>query len=120
MFLPGGTTVTTQSYSLHRDQTLFPDPEAFKPSRWLDNGEPDSVSDNARAAFSPFGAGSRTCLGVHLAYIELRLAAAAFFRRISSEARLASSATDACMEQENFFLIAPAGHKCEIQLKKRM
>lgn len=25
-FLPGGTTVSTQSYSLHRDATIFPDP----------------------------------------------------------------------------------------------
>ena len=27
--LPGGVTVTTQSYSLHRDPTIFPDPERY-------------------------------------------------------------------------------------------
>ncbi|KAK3068759.1 hypothetical protein LTR53_013422 [Teratosphaeriaceae sp. CCFEE 6253] len=27
-FLPPGTTATTQSYSMHRDASLFPDPEA--------------------------------------------------------------------------------------------
>ncbi|KAK4561076.1 hypothetical protein LTR86_005031 [Recurvomyces mirabilis] len=117
-FLPGGTTVTTQSYSLHRDSNLFPSPEIFMPDRWTTKDQPYRISDNGRVAYSPFGAGSRTCLGIHLAYLELRLAAVEFFRKISHEAVLAPSATAACMEQENFFLIAPAGHKCEIALKQ--
>ena len=71
------------------------------------------VSDEARAVYSPFGSGPRTCLGVHLAYMELRLAAVEFFRRCSG-ASLAPSTTAESMEMENFFLIAPMGHKCEV------
>lgn len=28
-YLPGGVTVSTQSYSLHRDPTIFPDPDRY-------------------------------------------------------------------------------------------
>ena len=83
-----------------------------------------------------------TCLGVHLAYTELRLATAEWFRRCGGST-LGVSATSrlvrlqrpplmmSChpnladgyvpftfsMEQENYFLIAPAGHKCEVVLQ---
>ena len=52
--LPGGVTVSTQAYSLHRDPALFPEPEQFEPDRWA---EP---SKDMKAAFMPFGGGSRS------------------------------------------------------------
>ncbi|KAK4545859.1 hypothetical protein LTR36_002423 [Oleoguttula mirabilis] len=119
-YLPQATTATTQSYSLHRDPNSFPDPDEFIPARWLPSTSKDDkyrISEAAKAVFSPFGAGSRTCAGIHLAYIELRLATAEFFRRMSGVS-LAPSATRECMEQENYFLIAPRGHKCEITMKR--
>ncbi|EMD00912.1 hypothetical protein BAUCODRAFT_144505 [Baudoinia panamericana UAMH 10762] len=116
-FLPGGTTATTQAFSLHRDASLFPDPEEFIPARWMSSHGDGryAVSDAARAVYSPFGAGARTCLGVHLATMELRLAAAEFFRRCAG-AKLAPSMTDELMHMENYFLIAPAGHHLSVEL----
>ncbi|KAI7553511.1 cytochrome P450 monooxygenase-like protein [Hortaea werneckii] len=116
-FLSPGTVATTQSYSLHRDPNNFPEPESFLPERWYDATSQYRLNDTAKAVFSPFGAGSRTCLGIHLAYMELRLAAAGFFRLISKNVMLSPSCTKGCMEQENYFLIAPAEHKCEVVLK---
>ena len=109
-FLPAGTTIGTQAFTYHRDPTLFPDPETFDHARWL---APNVMSDAAKAAYSPFGAGTRICLGIHVAKMELRLAAAVFFRECKG-AKLAPSTTDASMDIENFFLIAPKGHQCEI------
>ncbi|KAI4725662.1 cytochrome P450 monooxygenase [Aureobasidium sp. EXF-10728] len=109
-FIPANTVVGTQSYSLHRDPSLFPDPDKFDHTRWL---EPNQLSPLAKATFSPFGAGSRVCIGVHLARMELRLATAKFFRECRG-ARLAPSTTDQSMKPVNFFLIAPQAHKCEI------
>lgn len=48
--------------------------------------------------------------------MELRLAVAEFFR-VCKDAKLAPSATPQSMAMLNFFLIAPAAHKCEIVLK---
>lgn len=39
-FIPKGTTVMSNLNSVHRDPNLWPDPEAFKPDRFLDeNGK---------------------------------------------------------------------------------
>ena len=53
-WLPEGTTVCTQAFTLHRDPSVFPDPEAFEPSRWAD---PTKAMQDA---FMPFGLGSRS------------------------------------------------------------
>lgn len=111
-FIPQGMTVTTQAYSIHRDGDIYPDPERFDVSRWLKTET--SASELAKKAFSPFGAGGRICLGIHLAWMELRLATAQFFRECAG-VRLAPSATWENMRPVNYFLISPRGHQCEVE-----
>ena len=108
-FVPGGTTVSVQAYTLHRDGNVFADPERFMPERW------ENPNQEMKDAFMPFGAGSRICLGIHLALQELMLGAFVFFKTCAT-ARLAPSTTDSSMDFENYFLIAPRSHKCEILL----
>ncbi|RDW76836.1 cytochrome P450 [Aspergillus mulundensis] len=107
-FISEGMTVSTQSWTMHRDEDIFADADVFDVSRWLKDGNPA-----AQTAFSPFGAGARVCLGIHLAYMELRLAAAEFFRECRG-VKLAPGTTPESMKPENYFLIAPAGHRCDI------
>jgi hypothetical protein len=52
-YFPGGVTVTTQAYSLHRDGVAFPNAEEFIPTRW------DMETKEMKEAFMPFGGGSR-------------------------------------------------------------
>ncbi|KAJ4251352.1 hypothetical protein NW762_011333 [Fusarium torreyae] len=53
-WLPAGTTVCTQAYTMHRDPVIFLNPEEFNPSRW---SEPTKVM---KEASMPFGRGSRS------------------------------------------------------------
>ncbi|KAK2026302.1 cytochrome P450 [Colletotrichum zoysiae] len=111
-FIPEGTVVETQAYTLHRNPDVFPDPLRFDETRFL---TPDSVTMQQKQLFTPWGAGTRICLGMHLARMELRLATAIFFRDCRG-VRLADNMTDDMMEMENFFLVSPAGHRCDVTL----
>ena len=58
-WVPGGTIVSAQPYTLHKDEAVFPAPLDFVPERWLSkNGA--SERDEMYFAFSK---GSRGCLG---------------------------------------------------------
>ncbi|KIM95804.1 hypothetical protein OIDMADRAFT_45105 [Oidiodendron maius Zn] len=108
--IPGGVTATTQAYSLHRNQDVFPDPERFNPTRWV------APTKDMKDAFMPFGGGSRICLGMHLARMELRMAAALFFRTFP-HARVSNleGMSDADMAEKIYFLLSPKGKRCLIR-----
>ncbi|KAI0532076.1 cytochrome P450 [Xylaria digitata] len=109
--IPAGYTVTTQTYSLHRNAEAFPDPEKFDPSRW------ENPTQAMKDSFMPFGGGSRICIGLHLAKIELRLGVARFFKAFPN-AKVSSleGMNDQDMSPNLFFLVAPQGHRCLINL----
>ncbi|KAF5484434.1 Cytochrome P450 monooxygenase cypX [Colletotrichum siamense] len=71
--IPEKTTVSAQSYTMHRKEGLFPNALEFNPERWFAES---NMSSDAKAVVSPFGSGSRICIGIHVAYMEIRLAAA--------------------------------------------
>ncbi|OJA09456.1 hypothetical protein AZE42_02612 [Rhizopogon vesiculosus] len=61
--IPAGTTVIGSVWAISRDPEVFPEPDAFKPDRWLnDQGR---LTDDLK--FYPFGFGRRVCPGQHLA-----------------------------------------------------
>ncbi|GKT44317.1 putative sterigmatocystin biosynthesis P450 monooxygenase STCB [Colletotrichum spaethianum] len=110
--IPGGLEVETQAYTLHRIPDVYSSPLQFDEQRWLD---PEKTTPQQKSTFCPFGAGTRICLGVHLARMEMRMAAAALFRHCPG-LKLSSSMTDSMMEMENYFIVAPIGHRCDVTL----
>ncbi|XP_078600780.1 1,25-dihydroxyvitamin D(3) 24-hydroxylase, mitochondrial-like [Branchiostoma floridae x Branchiostoma japonicum] len=69
--LPAKTCVVAQVYAMGRDPQLFPDPDEFKPERWLRTGEAhDEINPYSSL---PFGFGPRSCLGRRVAEVELQL-----------------------------------------------
>ncbi|KAL4784203.1 cytochrome P450 [Aspergillus varians] len=110
-WIPGGSTVTTQLYSLHRDADIFEDPERFDPSRW------ESPTKEMKDAYMPFGAGSRNCVGLHLARMELRLATALFFRTFpAAKVSTREGMCDDDMEMMLHFLLSPKGKRCLVEV----
>ncbi|PGH17767.1 hypothetical protein AJ79_00908 [Helicocarpus griseus UAMH5409] len=66
--VPAGALVGMSSWMMHRNEELFPEPDKFDPSRWLDGTTSNKSLDRY---FVPFSKGPRQCLGMSLAYCEL-------------------------------------------------
>ncbi|KAL3447890.1 cytochrome P450 [Aspergillus insuetus] len=80
-FIPAGVTVSAPIYAIHRDESLFRNPEEFMPERWLATAE-DSEADrkelqNLKNFCIPFSLGPRACIGRNLAYMEVSIVVAA-------------------------------------------
>ncbi|RAO73396.1 uncharacterized protein BHQ10_009408 [Talaromyces amestolkiae] len=76
VWLPGGTRLSLQPYSLYRNAEKFHLATTFIPERWLPaaSTDPDSpFFQDERASVQPFSAGPRSCMGIHLAWAEMRL-----------------------------------------------
>ena len=79
--IPSGATVGMDAYHMHSNPAIYPDPQAFKPERWLgDPKGPDGVHPLSNYLV-PFGRGSRICIGRPVALMELHVALATLFRR---------------------------------------
>ncbi|WP_063894045.1 cytochrome P450 [Burkholderia ubonensis] len=65
--IPAGTIVTVAAYVLHRHQTLWSDPHAFDPERFMGTAR----ENIQRHAYIPFGAGARVCIGMSFAMTEM-------------------------------------------------
>ena len=63
--IPAGCVVLLSPYVTQRDPRWFPEPEQFRPERWLSE-------DTARLKFAyfPFGGGTRVCIGERFAGME--------------------------------------------------
>jgi cytochrome P450 len=72
--IPPGGTVIVSPYITQRNPRYFPEPDAFKPSRWPVPGLP-------KFAFFPFGGGARVCIGEPFAWLEGVLVLATLARR---------------------------------------
>ncbi|KAI1447000.1 cytochrome P450 [Annulohypoxylon stygium] len=72
VLLPPGTIVGCAAYNLHHDPDVFPEPFAFRPERWLDDGTDRGLRrPGMEKSMIPFGVGSRACIGKNLAQQQL-------------------------------------------------
>ncbi|KAI0533596.1 cytochrome P450 [Xylaria digitata] len=79
--IPPGVIVGMDAYHMHTNETIFPDALEFKPERWLGDPKPPGRVHPLSHYLVPFSKGSRACIGIHLAYMELTTALATIWRR---------------------------------------
>ncbi|MCJ1345383.1 hypothetical protein MMC31_003590 [Peltigera leucophlebia] len=82
LVIPPGSPVSMSSYFVLMDPEVFPDPESFKPERWIQATE---QGQNLTRFLIAFTKGSRICLGINLAYAELYITIASLLRRFDLE-----------------------------------
>ena len=66
---PAGTYVGIQPAYTHQMAEHWPEPETFDPLRF----EPEQVKARHKYAWVPFGGGAHMCLGLHFAYMQIKI-----------------------------------------------
>ncbi|RDW76542.1 cytochrome P450 [Aspergillus mulundensis] len=79
-FIPGGTIISVSLYLIHHNPALFSDPKSFRPERWL-----GSEGKELEQYYVPFSRGTRSCIGMNLAYHEIYTFLAILFSRFEME-----------------------------------
>jgi cytochrome P450 len=109
-----GTLVAVPIWNLHRDARSFPEPERYRPERFM----PDALPI-PRGAYLPFGAGPHFCLGQHFASIEMALVAAHLIQyfdfALEPGAQLPEAAVDVALKPKT-----PLRVRCTRRLSKVM
>lgn len=73
--IPAGVHIFIDSWGLHHDPALYPDPDNFRPERFIGQA-PEPYT------WLPFGGGAHRCIGAGLAELEIKTALASILRRI--------------------------------------
>merc|ERR1712038_199892 len=68
--IPRGTCIGIPIHAIHHNPKYFPDPEVFKPERFLKENSDELIP----GAFVSFGIGPRACIGERFALIEMKIA----------------------------------------------
>lgn len=103
--IPAGTALAGSIYLTHRDPDLYPEPERFRPERFLER-------NFSPYEFIPFGGGSRRCIGMALAQLEMKLILATILLGVKLEHRSPSAPLKpqrrgALLAMESGFTMAP-------------
>ncbi|KAM0418947.1 hypothetical protein ACHAPT_012105 [Fusarium lateritium] len=66
--IPAGTPVSESTLLVHLDPSIFPNPNTFDPDRWVRAAEEGVHLNKYICSFTK---GTRQCLGINLAYVEM-------------------------------------------------
>ncbi|KAL9988756.1 hypothetical protein ACROYT_G003239 [Oculina patagonica] len=79
--IPEGLTAMIPAYSIHRDPSIYPNPDHFDPERF----SPSAKQSRDPYTYVPFGHGPHNCIGVRFAQMEMRLVLARILKKYRLE-----------------------------------
>ncbi len=108
---PPGAVLILSAHLVHHDPTIYPEPFAFRPERFL-----ESEGGQAPGTYTwlPFGGGRRRCLGASFAMLEMKIV----LRAVLSANRLVAVSERPERARRRSITISPAGG-CEVILRER-
>ncbi|KAH6690659.1 cytochrome P450 [Plectosphaerella plurivora] len=112
--IPGGVRVASLAHTLHRDERVFPDAEAWQPSRWLaSEKEEDGIRREMLRHFWAFGSGGRMCVGSNFAMNEMKYILAAIYTNFRT-----SVVDDVGIEQADAYTARPRGERLVLRFER--
>ncbi len=79
--VPAGTPVGINPHYVHHMEEHWPEPGLFDPERFA----PEAVKARHKYAWVPFGGGAHMCLGLHFAYMQIKILLAQMLTRYRVE-----------------------------------
>ena len=107
--LEPGTVVIGSIYLTHRRKEIYPDPEKFRPERFLERRF-------SGFEFLPFGAGARRCIGMAFAQFEMKLV----IKRILSKFELGLVGARRVRPVRRGLTAGPSPFRMEVRKKVRV
>ncbi|KAI9814654.1 MAG: hypothetical protein M1827_003210 [Pycnora praestabilis] len=104
--LPAGVRVQAQGYTLHRNEDVFPNPEEWRPDRWLGDDAGSQDDDAKKRFFWAFGSGGRMCVGSNFAMHGMKYIAAALYTNF-----VIGTVNDEGIEQEDGYTVGPMSNR---------
>ena len=80
--IPAGTPVGISPGATHHLEEYWPEPQRFDPTRFT----PDRIKARHKYAWVPFGGGAHMCIGLHFAYMQIKILTAHLLTRYRIEA----------------------------------
>jgi cytochrome P450 len=103
-----GVALIANTYLVHHDPDIYPDPYAFRPERFLDQ-QPGTYT------WIPFGGGRRRCLGASFAMLEMKIV----LRALLSQAELAPASPEEEGARRRSITLSPAAGSLTVLRERR-
>uniref|UniRef100_UPI00358FF019 cytochrome P450 3A19-like n=1 Tax=Myxine glutinosa TaxID=7769 RepID=UPI00358FF019 len=79
LHVPRGMVIGVPLFALHRDPSIWPEPEEFRPERFTK----EAKEGRNPYAYLPFGAGPRNCIGMRFALVHMKMGLVALLQEFN-------------------------------------
>ncbi|CAO0790909.1 unnamed protein product [Mucor circinelloides] len=116
VFLPKDTTIGCNILHAQIDSKYWPNPQEFRPERWLENNQHGEEASDLEAFFT-FSVGTRNCIGKNFALQEMRLVISTLLK--TYEIQAIEQEMEEAKERRHFITLTVPNSKFNIKIRRR-